>query len=85
MLASVLHNWNDAEVVQILLNAADSLKNNGATYVFEMLSDKYSFEGSLCDLHLLTLTGGKERTKNQFEALFKKAVLCIDSVIKKIA
>ena len=34
-------------------------------------------------LHLLTVTGGQERTKSQFEAIFKKAGLCIDSVIKK--
>lgn len=83
MLARVLHDWNDTDALQIILNAADSLQNNGAIYVFEMLLDEYSFGGSLCDLHLLTVTGGQERTQSQFEALFKKAGLCIDSVIKK--
>ncbi|MFM2487004.1 methyltransferase [Celerinatantimonas yamalensis] len=83
MLARVLHDWNDADALQILLNAADALQNNGAIYVFEMLLDEHSFGGSLCDLHLLTVTGGQERTKSQFEALFKKAGLCINTVIKK--
>jgi hypothetical protein len=83
MLARVLHDWNDADALQILLNAADALQNNGAIFVFEMLLDEHSFAGSLCDLHLLTVTGGKERTKSQFEALFKQAGLCIESVIDK--
>lgn len=83
MLARVLHDWNDTDVLQILLNAAEALQNNGAIYVFEMLLDECSFGGSLCDLHLLTVTGGQERTQSQFKALFKKAGLCIDSVIKK--
>lgn len=83
ILARVLHDWNDTDALQILLNAADTLQNNGAIYVFEMLLNEYSFGGSLCDLHLLTVTGGQERTQSQFEALFKKAGLCIDSVIKK--
>jgi hypothetical protein len=83
MLARVLHDWNDTDALQILLNAANSLQDNGAIYVFEMLLDEYSFGGSLCDLHLLTVTGGQERTQSQFAALFKKAGLCIDSVIKK--
>ncbi|MAI36324.1 methyltransferase [Alteromonas sp.] len=83
MLARVLHDWNDIDALQILLNAANSLQNYGAIYVFEMVLDENSFGGSLCDLHLLTVTGGQERTKSQFEAIFKKAGLCIDSVIKK--
>ncbi len=83
MLARVLHDWNDTNALQILLNAANALQNNGAIYVFEMLLDAHSFGGSLCDLHLLTVTGGQERTQSQFETLFKKAGLCIDSIIKK--
>ncbi len=83
MLARVLHDWDDADALQILINAAGALQNNGAIYVFEMLLDEHSFGGSLCDLHLLTVTGGQERTKSQFEALYKKAGLCIESVIEK--
>lgn len=83
ILARVLHDWDDPGALQILLNAADSLKKNGAIYVFEMLLDEHSFSGSLCDLHLLTVTGGKERTKKQFDVLFENAGLAIDSCINK--
>lgn len=83
MLARVLHDWNDADALQILLNAVDALQSNGAVYVFEMLLDENSFGGSLCDLHLLAVTGGQERTKSQFEVLLKKAGLCIESIIKR--
>ncbi len=79
LLARVLHDWNDNDAIKILSNACDSLLSNGAIYVFEMIREESGYNGSLCDLHLLTVTGGEERTKAQFAALFDKANLYIDA------
>lgn len=81
MLARVIHDWNDVDALKILKNATDVLATNGAIYVIEMVLDNNRFDGSLCDLHLLTVTGGQERTKKQFERLFDQAGLVIASQI----
>ncbi|WP_435276374.1 methyltransferase [Psychrobium sp. nBUS_13] len=81
LLARVLHDWNDNDAINILSNACGSMCAEGAIYVFEMVRETTGFGGSLCDLHLLTVTGGEERTKAQFEALFDKAGLYIDAEI----
>ncbi|MCY7296867.1 methyltransferase [Alteromonas sp. a30] len=83
LLARVLHDWNDDDAVKILSNACDSLHSNGVIYIFEMIREENDFSGSLCDLHLLTVTGGEERTRAQFEALFDKVDLYIDAEINQ--
>lgn len=81
ILARVLHDWNDDDASKILLNASHSLCLNGVIYIFEMLLDDKGFDGSLCDLHLLTVTGGQERTREQYSLLFEKAGLFIEEEI----
>ncbi len=77
ILARVLHDWNDKNVIDILSNAAKSLKSNGEILVCEMVLDTTSFGGALCDLHLLTVTGGQERTLEHYERLINIANLKI--------
>lgn len=73
LLARVLHDWNDLQVIQILSNAAAVLKPDGQVYIFEMLLEDDSYGGSLCDLHLLCVTGGQERTLAHYTSLAMKA------------
>jgi hypothetical protein len=73
ILARVLHDWGDEHANQILSHAANALKPNGELYVFEMLLSTNDFGGSLCDLHLLTVTGGQERTLQHYEQLANNA------------
>ena len=69
ILARVLHDWKDEQVIEILRNAKTSLKPQGKVYVIEMLMSEGNFGGALCDLHLLTVTGGQERSLNEYQAL----------------
>ena len=80
LLARVLHDWNDLQVIEILSNAAIALKHTGKIYVFEMLLEETGYNGSLCDLHLLCVTGGQERTLEHYTNLANKAGLKVKDV-----
>lgn len=82
ILARVLHDWSDAKAMQILKLAAQALAENGLLYVMEMLLIDNDYGGSLCDLHLLAISGGKERTLDQFMLLADSAGLKLSHTIK---
>ena len=73
ILARVLHDWNDEQVVSILQKARAALKPRGELLVFEMLLPKSGYGGGLCDLHLLAVTGGQERSKEHYSSLLDSA------------
>jgi SAM-dependent methyltransferase len=73
ILARVLHDWNDELAEKILANARASLDPGGRLLVVEMVLDDEHGAGGLCDLHLLCVTGGRERTLAEFKDLFNLA------------
>ena len=81
VLARVLHDWNDEQVIEILRNACSCLPPHGEVLVLEMLLGENGFGGALCDLHLLAVTGGKERRLSEYEDLFARAGLSLISTI----
>jgi hypothetical protein len=81
ILARVLHDWDDEHVNKILFLASNVLEPKGELYVFEMLLSDTNFGGSLCDLHLLTVTGGQERSLQHYQQLANKAGLTLKRTI----
>ena len=77
VLARVLHDWNDEQVIEILRNACACLQPHGELLVLEMLLAENGFGGALCDLHLLAVTGGKERRLSEYEDLMARAGLSL--------
>lgn len=75
IFARVLHDWSDAHCVGILEAARAALHPDGEIYVIEMLRAADDFGGALCGLHLLANSGGKERTQDEYTALFARAGL----------
>lgn len=73
ILARVLHDWDDALALTILGHARAALRPGGRLAIVEMLRDERGFGGSLCDLHLLAVTGGQERTLAEYTALLGRA------------
>lgn len=72
-LARVLHDWDDENAARILTRARAALPLGGRLFVIEMLLSEYGVFGSLCDLHLLMATGGRERSQQSFERLLALA------------
>lgn len=77
VLSRVLHDWDDPEALQILQQARATLPRGGRIYVVEMLMSEDRVDGALCDLHLLMVTGGRERSIEHFERLFAAAGFAI--------
>ncbi|HVW30835.1 MAG TPA: methyltransferase [Polyangiaceae bacterium] len=82
LLKHILHDWSDAECVQILKNVRDAMAPEGRVVVVEMPID---MEGPpspapLLDLNMLVMLTGKERTAAEYGALFSRAGLKLAGV-----
>jgi hypothetical protein len=73
ILARVLHDWDDENAICILKRAREPLSSGDTLYIIEMLLTENSFDGSLCDLHLLMATGGQERTESEYIQLLNNS------------
>ena len=73
ILARVIHDWDDTQAQNILEHAYNSLSNGGEVVLLEMLKDSDSMSGALCDLHLLAVTGGEERSFTHYQSLLTRA------------
>ena len=73
ILARVLHDWPDGDALRILKRARGAMDRKGMLYVVEMPLDEGTGAGGLLDLHMLVMTGGSERTVEQFADLLAAA------------
>ena len=79
ILARVLHDWDD-DALRLLRHARRALPPGGRLFVIEMLLPEDGSAGALCDLHLLAVTGGRERTLSDYAALLDTAGFTIEGV-----
>jgi SAM-dependent methyltransferase len=82
ILARVLHDWPDEVALRILHHARAALRAGGRLVVLELLRPDDGFDGALCDLHLLAVTGGRERRQSQWLNLLERAGFRVDAVIR---
>jgi len=65
-MSRVLHDWDNRKCIEILTHAKSNLKAGGKIIIVETVLAEEGCEGGLCDLHLLAVSGGKERTLSDF-------------------
>ncbi len=80
VLSRVLHDWDDEAAEKILINARGALNSNGQIFVVEMLLAETEYAGALCDLHLLAVTGGRERTLPMYKELLRRTGFTLTDV-----
>lgn len=76
MLSRVLHDWNDADAVRILTSCRNAVSNHSRLLIVEaLLGDEVHDHRAAVrmDLHMLTLTHGRERTAAEFAELLRAA------------
>ncbi len=81
-MSRVLHDWDDAKCLVILRHARACLKSGGKVIILESVLSENGWGGGLCDLHLLAVSGGKERTLAEFISLCDAAGLELSDVRK---
>ena len=69
----IIHDWNDEQSIAIMKNCARALPENGKLILVEAVvppGDEMHF-AKFIDLNMLVMTGGKERTEEEFRQLYE--------------
>jgi hypothetical protein len=84
VLRKVLHDWSDEECVRILATCRETMRPEGRVLVVEQIVPPWEEWSSIKfgDLEMLVLTHGRERTEAEFRALFARAGLRLERVIR---
>lgn len=82
LLKWILHDWDDTASVDILRTCRRAMKPGSRLLVVEHIIGpaNTSPRGKFMDLNMLVMTGGRERTRQEFESLFDRAGLRLQSV-----
>jgi O-methyltransferase domain len=83
LMKSVIHDWDDDRALQILSNCRRVIPANGALLLVELgvSEPNEASNGKLIDLVMLVLTGGKERTTEEYAALLQRAGFRLQRVV----
>ena len=81
ILARVLHDWPDDHARRILARAREVMPVGGSIYLVEMIPDEVTGSGGLLDLNMLVMTGGRERTVEEFKVLLTEAGFGLHRVV----
>jgi O-methyltransferase domain/Dimerisation domain len=83
LLKWILHDWRDDECVRILRQCRNAMTGAARLIVVEYLADrdKPTRSVTLMDLNMMVMNGGRERTRDEFAALFAKAGLRLCTVV----
>lgn len=75
VLSHVLHDWNDEQCMAILRNCRKAIAAGGRLLIVEIVipAGDTPHHGKQLDLLMLTVTGGIERTAEEFAALLEAA------------
>jgi SAM-dependent methyltransferase len=83
VLKSIIHDWDDERARRILSNCRKAMAPDGRVLVVDRViperfeSSFVNQRGTLMDLNMLVLTGGRERTEEEFKELFESAGLTL--------
>lgn len=76
LLKSILHDWDDTDALRILRNCRSAMRQGERLLVIErMLPERPADDPAthLLDVHMMLVTGGRERSLAQFRTLLEKA------------
>ena len=85
VLKLIMHDWDDASCAKILANVCARLTGGGRVIcvdnVMPPLGDVSDVPSKLLDVNMMLLLPGKERTRVEWEALYRGAGLSITAMI----
>jgi len=83
LMKKVLHDWSDDDAVRILVNCRHAMAPGGRVLVAETLVPPGNTPDPIkvMDLNMLVVTGGRERTADEFAALFARAGLAAGRIL----
>jgi hypothetical protein len=75
LLKQILHDWPDDQCVDILRNVRAAMRPNARIAIVEMVlpDDGSQHPGWMYDILMMTMTGGRERTAQEYQRLLQAA------------
>jgi SAM-dependent methyltransferase len=82
LMCSILHDWPDSAATTILRNSRKSLATPGRLLIIEMVmpTGHEWHPSKLSDIGMMILTGGRERTEDDFDKLLSSSGYRLSSV-----
>jgi hypothetical protein len=83
ILKWIIHDWNDEQCITILKNCHRALPENGKLILVEAVvppGNEPHFS-KFIDLNMLVMTGGRERTEEEFRALYEASGFRLTRVV----
>ena len=84
VMKSVVHDWPDARSVAILKNCRRALGADGRVILIERVMPALAKDAPdtvRVDLHMLAVTGGRERSEAEYRGLFEAAGFTLGRVV----
>ena len=83
VMKNVIHDWNDEQAHEILINCQRAVPADGVLLLVEWALSEGNLPsaGKLIDFAMLVLTGGKERTVDEYRELLASAGFRLNQVI----
>ncbi|MCK9204655.1 MAG: hypothetical protein M0P58_09520 [Bacteroidales bacterium] len=88
ILKNIIHNWNDAQCIDLLKNIHSVMPPHAHVLIIEMIvnDDQRQELSKLLDIQMLaTMPGGRERTRSEFENLLGQAGFTPARIYKTIS
>jgi hypothetical protein len=82
-LKMILHDWDDHKSIAILKNVRKAIRPDGTLLVIESVvpPGNEPSPSKLLDVNMLVMTGGRERTKDEYAGLFRASGFALERVI----
>ncbi|HET9097424.1 MAG TPA: methyltransferase [Candidatus Baltobacteraceae bacterium] len=88
IFSHILHDWDDESCVRMLRNVRGAMQANARVLVYEIVAPPPNnrwTQDRITDLEMLAMLSGRERTREEFAALFERAGLRLKRVIATAA
>jgi hypothetical protein len=84
LMKSVIHDWTEEQARTILLNCRKAIPADGVLLLveFALLGENLPSPGKFIDLAMLVLTGGRERTVDEYRELLTSGGFRLNQVIQ---
>jgi O-methyltransferase domain len=83
ILKRIIHDWSDAEALQILRNCREAMSVQGTLLLIESIKQtaQHADPATAADLMMLALVTGRERTEEEFRELYAAAGFTLTRVL----
>jgi len=86
-MKSVIHDWDDEQARAILMNCRKAVPSDGVLLLvgFALSGENLPSLGKVMDLIMLVLTGGRERTVDEYRDLLASGGFQLNKVVPTLA